>query len=109
MNKGRWNKIGAPVPVSKEHPCEPNDVVSHYGGFHLKLVLEVDADGLPTRMLPTKGDVIVLDEDILAKDDGTLYHTGLTFTEEYWKRMAPYAFWKTNESVHRRLWSFKDT
>ena len=93
-----------PVPVSKEYPCEPGDVVSHYGGFHLKLVLEVDEDGLPTVMIPTKGDVIVLDETIVENDDGTLYHTDLTSTEEEWLRTAPHAFWKTNDALHRRLW-----
>ena len=104
MKQERWNKINKPVPVSKEHPCEPGDVVSHHGGFHLKLVTEVDEDGLPTTMLPTKGDVIVIDEDILAKDDGTLYHTDLTSTVEEWNKKHPYLCWKTNESIHRRLW-----
>jgi len=105
MNKERWNKIGRPVPVSKEYPCEPGDVLSRFGGFHLSLVLEVDEDGLPAAMLPTKGDVIVVNEDIAAKDDGTLYHTDLTSTEEKWNRTSPYVFWKINDKIHQRLWS----
>jgi len=54
-----------------------------------------------------QGHVIVLDEDIVAKDDGTLYHTDLTSTEEKWKETHPYVFWKTNDAVHRRLWTEK--
>ena len=104
MNKERWSKINKPVPVSTEHPCEPGDMLSRYGGFHLSLVTEVDADGLPTAMLPTKGDVIVIDQDLVAKDDGTLYHTDRTFTEEQWRKTSPYAFWKINDDTHRRLW-----
>ena len=105
MNKKRWNEIGEPVPVSKEYPCEPGDVVSHYGGFHLSLVLEVDEDGLPTAMTKMNGDVIVIDETSAAKDDGTLYHTDLAFTKEKWSRTAPYAFWKMNDDIHHRLWA----
>ena len=104
MNKEKWNEINRPVPVSEAYPCEPGDVVSQFGGFHLWLVQEVDEDGLPTKMLPTKGDVIVLDETIEEKNDGTLYHTDLTSTEEDWNRTAPYAFWKMNNALHRRVW-----
>lgn len=104
MRAERWKKIGIPVPVSIEYPCEPGDIVSRYGGFHLWLVVEVDQEGLPTKMIPTKGDVIVIDEDLEAKDDGTLYHTDMASTEEEWHRTAPYAFWKMNDALHHRIW-----
>lgn len=104
MDKRRWDKVRCPIPISRDNPCEPGDVVSHYGGFHAKLVLEVDAKGLPIVMLPTNGDEIVIDEAIAALDDGTLYHTDRTSTEEEWHRMAPYAHCKGNEVMRRRIW-----
>lgn len=105
MNRIKWDEIEKPVPVSPEYPCEPGDVISHYGGFHTKLVLEVNADGLPTVMIPTNGDEIVIDKVIAAKDDGTFYHTDRTSTEEEWRRMASYAHCKSNEVMRRRIWT----
>ena len=105
MDKKRWDKVRCPIPISKGNPCEPGDVVSHYGGFHTKLVLKVDSNGLPTALLPTNGDEVVIDESLAALDDGTLYHTDRTSTEEEWRRMAPYAHCKGNEVMRRRIWA----
>jgi len=104
MDHNRWRKIKRPIPVSEEYPCKPGDVVSHYGGFNTELVLEVDEKGLPSARLTMKGREIVIDKDIAAKDDGTLYHTDRTSTEEEWQRMAPYAHCKSNEVMRRRIW-----
>lgn len=105
MNKERWSKINYPVPVSKEYPCELGDVVSHYGGFHAKLVLEVDPNGLPVTMLTMKGDDIPVDQAIADADDGTLYHTDRTATEEEWRHMHPYAQWKSSDAMRLRIWA----
>ena len=94
-----------PVPVSMTHPCEVGDVVSRYGGFNTRLVLKVDPNGMPTEMLSMKGREIAIDADIERKDDGRLYHTDRTSTEEDWRRLAGYAHWKGNEAMRRRIWT----
>ncbi len=104
MKKDRWDRIGRPVPVSAEYPCEIGDVVSQYGGFNTSLVLKVDAEGMPTERLSMKGREIVIDDEVRQKDDGRLYHTDRISTEDEWRGLAGYAHWKQNEAMRRRIW-----